>query len=311
MKILAIIALVILFFILSKFADLIVLNIRKIGEKLGIKIFILGIILGAMTGLPEIAIGINSIINEIEAISFGNLIGGIIVLFGLILAISIILNRKIHTEKESWPFLVTLVFLFLPLFLGLKGELNYIDGLILILGYILLIYYLYRKNRSNNWVRMGLVNRKEINLYIFLIIIGMIGLIISSELIVKTTVFILKDYNISAFIIGLIFYSIGTNLPELIIAIRSFKRKMSELSFSNLIGSAMGNVLMLGLLSFIKTIKIDVGPSYIFLTVFSLIFFSALYFFYHSERLLIRREGFILLFMYLAFLFGQIFIQIA
>jgi cation:H+ antiporter len=311
MKILSIIALIVLFFVLSKFADLIVLNIRKIGEKLGIKIFILGIILGIMTSLPEMAIGINSIINEVTAISFGNLIGGIIVLFGLILPISIILNRKIHTEKKSWPFLIILLFLFLPLILAFKGELNLFDGLILIIGYILLIYYLYKKNRENNWPKIELVNKKVIGKNIFLIAIGIIGLIISSELIVKITVSILKDYNISAFIIGLLFYSIGTNLPELIIAVRSFQRKIGELSFSNLIGSALGNTLMLGILSFTRAIKIEISTSYIFLIIFVLIFFSLLYIFYRSDKLLTRREGFVLLSMYLIFILGQIFIQIA
>ncbi len=310
MKIIAIISLLILFLALSKFADLIVLNIRKIGEKLGIKIFVLGMILGIMTGLPEMAIGINSIVNDIAIISFGNLMGGIIVLFGLILSISIILNRKIHTEKKSWPFLIILSFLFLPLILSLKGELNFFDGLILISGYIALIYYLYKKNNKNTSPEIKIVNKKDINRHIFFIIIGMIGLVVSSELIVKTTLFILKDYNISAFIIGLIFYSVGTNLPELIIAVRSFKRKIGELSFSNLIGSAMGNVLMLGILSFIKNIEIKIGPSYLFLVIFVLIFFSFLYFFYRSDRLLSRREGFAILFMYLIFIFGQIFIQI-
>lgn len=309
-KILSIIVLLILFYLLSKSADIIVLNLRKVGEKLGIKIFILGIILGIMTSLPEMAIGINSITNNISAISFGNIMGGIIVLFSLILAVSSILNRRIHTEKKSWPFLITLIFLFLPLILGFKGQLNYIDGGALMISYILLIYYLYQKNKDNQWIKIELINRKEINRHLFFIIIGIIGLIISSELIIKTTIFILKDYTISPFIIGLLFYSIGTNLPELIIAIRSFRRNIKELSFSNLIGSAIGNVLILGVLSFIKTIEIDVDTSYIFLMIFSLIFFVILYIFYKTDRLLSRREGFVLLFMYFIFIFSQIFIQI-
>lgn len=309
-KIIALIVLLILFFILSKSADLIVINVRHIGEKLGIKIFFLGIILGIMTSLPEIAIGINSTINNIAEISFGNLMGGIIVLFGLILPISIILNRRIHTEKQSWPFLAVLIFLFLPLILAFKGQLNYIDGLFLIISYIFLIYYLYRKNRELSKIKIEIANRKKISKHFFFIIAGMIGLIISSELIIKTTIFILKDYHISAFIVGLLFYSIGTNLPELIIAIRSFKRKIGELSFSNLIGSSLGNVLVLGILSFTKTINLQIGTSYIILIIFSLLFFSILYIFYRTERLLSRKEGIALLIMYLIFISSQIFIQI-
>ncbi len=309
-KILAIIALLILFFTISKSADLIVVHLRKTGEKLGIKIFFLGIILGIMTSLPEMAIGINSTISGISTISFGNLLGGIIVLFGLVMAISAILNRKIHTEKKAWPFLITLIFLFLPLILGFKGQLNYIDGILLIAGYLLLIFYLYKNHRQIGSLGIEIVNRKEINKHLMFILMGIIGLIISSELIVKTTIFILQDYNISIFIVGLLFYAIGTNLPELIIAIRSFKRKAEDLSFSNLIGSAMSNTLMLGILSVIKTIEIEIDFPYIFLTFFTLALFIVLFIFYKTDKLLSRREGFFLLLMYLVFLSGQIFIQI-
>jgi len=250
MEILAILFLILLFFLLSKSADLIVLNLRKTGEKLGIKIFILGIILGIMTSTPEMAIGINSTLMNVPDMSFGNLVGGTIVLLALILGISLILNRKIKTEENSWPFLATLIVLFMPLILAFKGRLNEIDGIIMIISYILIVYFLYKKNKSINWPKIEIVNSKEIIKHIFWILIGIVLLTIISDLIVKTTMFVLRNHNISPFIIGLLFYSIGTNLPELIIAIRSFKRKVEELSFSNLIGSAISSVLMWGFLSF-------------------------------------------------------------
>ena len=310
MEILAILFLILLFFLLSKSADLIVLNLRKTGEKLGIKIFILGIILGIMTSTPEMAIGINSTLMNIPDMSFGNLVGGTIVLLALILGISLILNRKIKTEENSWPFLATLIVLFMPLILAFKGRLNEIDGIIMIISYILIVYFLYKKNKSINWPKIEIVNSKEIIKHIFWILIGIVLLTIISDLIVKTTMFVLRNHNISPFIIGLLFYSIGTNLPELIIAIRSFKRKVEELSFSNLIGSAISNVLMLGFLSFIKPIDINIDIAYFFLIIFNISLFILIYIFYRTDQLLSRREGFVLLMMYLVFIGGQIVMQV-
>lgn len=309
-KILSILALIALFFIISQSADLIVLHLRQLGEKLGVKVFFLGLVLGIMTSLPEMAIGINSIISDIPSISFGNMVGGNIVLFGLVLAISIILHRKIKTKKETYPFLIVLLFLFFPLLLGLKGSLNFFDGLIIILAYVLLIIFLFHKNKENNNTKVKIIKRKSTQKHFFFILIGVIGLIISSELIAQTTKFILKDYNISLFVFGLILYSIGTNLPELIIALRSFKRKMGDLSFSNLLGSAMSNSLMLGILSTMKTINIEIDLAYWFLIIFTFIFFIILYIFYKTDQFLSRKEGIFLLVMYLIFLSGQIFIQI-
>ena len=121
--------------------------------------------------------------------------------------------------------------------------------------------------------------------------------------------YLLKGYEISFFAVGLILYSLGTNLPELIIAIRSFKRKMGELSFSNLLGSAMSNSLMLGILSTMKAIRVEVDISYWFLLIFTFIFFIVLYIFYKTDHLFSRKEGIFLLLLYLVFLSSQIFIQ--
>jgi cation:H+ antiporter len=311
-NILAIISLLVLFLVLSKSADLIVLNLKKIGKKLGIKIFVLGLVLGAITSLPELAIGINSLIKDVPDISFGHLMGGNIVLLGLILSISIILNRRIKTESSSKPFLITLLFLFLPLVLALNGELNFFNGLILIILYIALIYYLYKDHHKKHreFIKINIVDKDTTSKNILFIVIGLLGVMLSSELIVRTTLFVLEDYNISPFIVGLLFYSIGTNLPELTIALRSFRRKVEELSFSNLIGATISHVLILGIFSFIKTIKVDINISYIFLIISSLVLFVVLYIFYRSDRLLSRLEGYVLLAMYLIFVIGQIFLQI-
>ena len=78
-------ALVILFYLLGKSADLMVLNVRRLGEALGVKIFAFGIVLGFLTSFPEIAVGVNSLLLDIRSLSLGNLFGGILVTFGLIL----------------------------------------------------------------------------------------------------------------------------------------------------------------------------------------------------------------------------------
>lgn len=308
-NIIAIISLLVLFLVLSKSADLIVLNLKKIGKKLGIKIFFLGIMLGIITSLPELAIGINSIIKGVPDISFGHLMGGNIVLLGLILSISIILNRKIKTNESSRPFLFTLIYLFLPLIFGLSGQLNIFSGLVLIVGYFVLMNYLYKDNKKREWVKINIISQDKTSKNLFYIMIGLLGVMISSELIVRTTLFILEDFNVSPFIVGLLFYSVGTNLPELTIALRSFKRKVEELSFSNLIGATMAHILILGVFSFIRPINIEINASYYYLSIFTLIFFIILYIFYRSDRLLSRKEGYALLFLYFVFVSGQIFLQ--
>lgn len=297
--------LLVLFYLLGRSADLAILNIRKISEELNIKIFFLGLILGFFTSLPELTIGINSIVSNIQEITLGNLLGGIMVLFSLILSISIILNRKISTDGKIFTFLPILLYLFLPLFLGLDGRIGIIDGIILIVVYLLTIYSLYLKHRNSIPIKLEIIKESKILKSIFVMIIGLLLVVVLSNLIVRLTVILLGNFAIPAFLLGLILFSLGTNLPEIIVTVRSWKRHAKELSVSNLIGSAMANVLLIGIFSSIKNIPVDLNLSYYLLILFTAALFVVLLIFHKTGRQFTRQEGFILLGVYALFLISQ------
>lgn len=73
--ILNIVILLVLFAALGLAADLAVKNIRSIALTLRLKLFSLGIILGIMTTLPELSVGINATIEDAAGLSVGNLMG--------------------------------------------------------------------------------------------------------------------------------------------------------------------------------------------------------------------------------------------
>ncbi|MBU1145954.1 hypothetical protein KKD80_00170 [Patescibacteria group bacterium] len=301
-----ILALLVLFYLLGRAADLAILNIRKISEELNIKIFFLGLILGFFTSLPELAIGVNSIVSNVQEITLGNLLGGIMVLFGLILSISIILNRKISTDGKIFTFLPILMYLFLPMLLGLDGRIGIIDGIILIVVYLLAIYSLYLKHRNSTPIKLEIIKESKILKSIFVMITGLLLVVVLSNLIVRLTVILLGSFAIPAFFLGLILFSLGTNLPEIIVTVRSWKRHAKELSVSNLIGSAMANVLLIGIFASIKNIPVNLNLSYYLLILFTAALFAVLLIFYKTGRQFTRQEGFALLGVYVLFLISQI-----
>ncbi|OGY41194.1 MAG: hypothetical protein A2Y82_01990 [Candidatus Buchananbacteria bacterium RBG_13_36_9] len=302
--------LLLFFYFLGKAADLVVLNIRQIGEKLGIKIFFLGLILGLLTSLPELSIGINSIVNNIEEVSLGNLLGGVIVLLGLILGLSIILNRKISTDGKISHFLPIAVFLLLPLFLGLDGLLNYFDGILIIIIYVALIAFLYSWNKSPHLITLEIIRNGKILKNVFYSLVGVIIVIIISNLIVRLTSSLLKDIDIPELLLGLILFSIGTNLPEIIVTIRSWKRHVKDLAISNLIGSAIANILIIGIFAIIVPLELEIDVVFVVLLIFTFILLLALTLFYKTDKSFSRREGFALLCIYLLFFISQTFLLI-
>ena len=131
-----------LFFILGKAADIVVVNVRKLGERFGVRLFFLGIILGLLTSLPELSIAINAAAYDATPLSYGNLLGGIIVLFGLIMGGSIVVNRKISTDGKTESIAPIALFLCLPLLMSLDGSIGFLEGVILIVAYFILVFFL-------------------------------------------------------------------------------------------------------------------------------------------------------------------------
>ncbi|MDP2736574.1 MAG: hypothetical protein Q8O59_02175, partial [bacterium] len=114
--------------------------------------------------------------------------------------------------------------------------------------------------------------------------------------------------NVSKLVIGVLIFAIGTNLPEITITIASWRKKTSELSLSLLLSSAFTNVLILGVLASIRPITFIIGPAFWALAIFMALILISFLFFYHSGKKMDRREGLILLSIYILFIITNFWI---
>ncbi len=298
----------VLFYFLGKFADLVVVNARKLGEELDIKVFFLGIILGFFTTLPELSLGINAFVDNFQEISLGNLLGGVIILFTLILGGSIMINRKISTHEILSDIGPILFFLLLPIALGLKGSLGLGDGILIIIGYLILVIYLFKKNNKITTFGIHIVSKKATIKRVIYIVIGLVLIMLSSNLIIDVSEKLLSHFALPGFLVGLIFFAIGTNLPEITLVVRSWRRGAEDLSLSNLFGSAMANVLLIGILISMRKVLIAVDISYFILVITYAVLFVLLMVFARTDKEYKRSEGLVLLVVYVLFLFMQTFL---
>ncbi|MBW2977610.1 calcium/sodium antiporter [Candidatus Woesearchaeota archaeon] len=79
-------------------------------------------------------------------------------------------------------------------------------------------------------------------LELILLVLGLLGLLLGSELIIKGALNIAEHYKISHLFIGLTILAIGTDLPELVIAITGSIDKLMGIETSGLIiGDALGS----------------------------------------------------------------------
>lgn len=294
-------ALFFLFALLGWSADIAVRNIRYLGSVLKIRLFAFGVLLGLVTTLPELSLGVNATIDRAAALSVGNLLGGVIVMLGLILGASLVLKNKIKTDGRLASAIPAALVIFSPVIFGMDGKYGLADGLAMVGLYIGLLFYLYRMNHFQQPLYISIGYENKITKSVLAAIVGIIGVLLASHWIVQITLNLLQYVRVSQLMIGLLMFSVGTNLPEISIAVASWRKKSSELSLSHLLSSSFTNVLVLGILALLRPIPFEANIEYWNVAVFLAAILAFFAYFYHSGKKMDRREGAILLAIYIAF----------
>ncbi len=302
-----IIALLFLFYLLGKSADIVVKRVRIISERFGIHVFFLGIVLGLFTSLPEITIAVNSLINNVPDISLGNLMGGFIVLFGLILGTSLIVNRRVHTDGNLAHYAPMLCYFFLPFLFLADGEISRSESILLVVGYFVVLLHVYRSYKTDIPKEAQVVRVRPATLLkdIFIILFGIASLTLISTGIIRLTEGFLAEVHVSQFLIGVLLFGVGTNLPEIIVAFRAWQKSMKDLTLSNLSGSALADPMVIGIISFIEPYRLHVNGSFFIFMAFNALLFILVGIFYKTGKVLSRGEGAVLLAMYVLFIYVE------
>jgi len=302
---LILIAIGILFYLLSKSAGVVVDSIRKIGHMFHIPIIFLGFILGFLTSLPELSVAVSASAKNLSDLSLGNLLGGIVVLFGLILGVSIFFSRPISTDGRYKTILPIVGYSFLPFLLGLNGEISFFEGIFLIVAYFVLVIFLFEE-MGHKEITKPITHHHSLAKQIIFTIIGIVSLLFISNLIIRLTETILESYNVSPLFIGLLLFSLGTNLPEIAVAFRSIKKHVPELPLASIFGSAIANPLIIGILSIINPIPIERTGAYAILTVSTGVLLIFIFRSYKTGGEFSKKEGGTLIFLYGAIILLQI-----
>jgi len=329
--------LIISFLVLAQGADILVTNIKALAARLKVPILFLGLLLGLFTSMPELILGISSSRYNLNNVALGNLLGGIIVLFGFVLGLAIIFNRQIKTDGNLATVAPGPLLFLLPLILGLKGWLNRWDGLVMIIAYLMVAYYNYSHHQSaagnspdkllaavdarprSRWRRFLdslyrvvysfkniKLRRLLVNRHLWLGVFGFLLISFSSQLIINFSSELLQRWGWPPLLVGVLIFSIGTNLPEITVTMRALIKKAGALSISHLIGSAVSNVLIIGIL--LQFGRIPTKPALSFgLSAGTILVTSGLFLiFYKTDKCFHRWEGVTLLAVYLIFLASQL-----
>ena len=215
----------------------------KIAKKLGISDLVVGLTIIALgTSAPEIFVAISSVVNSVESIAIGTIVGSNITNIALIFGVSCFAINQIQNRfslESLVPFLLSFI-LFIFSLRDLKFSLLESLGFIAIFSYFLIILL---KERSNSVY----VVSESVNIVrnTFTLVFGLVLLIVGSNFTVIYAEKLAVSIGISEVIIGLTILALGTSLPELAATLSAIFKGKNQMVIGNIIGSNILNLVII------------------------------------------------------------------
>ncbi len=290
-------------------AGLIISSVDRFSKKLRLSSFAVSfVILGILTSTPEFAVGVTAIAENNPQIFIGNLIGGIPVIFLFIIPILAIFGNgiKLNHDFDTKNLLFSLGVIAAPSVFLLDKKVGFFEGVILILLYLVLILFIERKHGFFDRANTQALNLKAYSYRdIIKILLGIGVVFVASQIIVEKTLYFSNILNISAFYISLMALSLGTNLPELSLAMRSIAYGKKDIAFADFMGSAAANTLLFGVFTLLNKGEVISINSFFVIFIF-VVGGLTLFYFLSQSHTISRRSGFILFCLYLLFVSFQL-----
>lgn len=309
---LTVIGIAVFLILLIKSAGLIRSSLLSLSYRLRINYFVSGfILLSVASSLPELSVSITSASQDVPDLSLGNLLGATLFLLTLVIGTLAIKHKSIpfRTMFGRAELLASLGLILLMLVAVADGALSRIDGVVLIVAHLGLVLYLIQKTRSANHMspKTITVSKRKFLMAVAKGAVGVVLLIISSNFLVSLLVDLADTLNFPEVVVGILLLGISTNLPELAVALTSNTRNENKIAAGNVVGSAVANVPILGVLALLSPHKIENFGSVIPVALALLLTCGVLGYFAWTDKRVVRWEGIVLVLIYFAMIAFQLF----
>jgi len=302
--------------VLSWLSSSLVKSLMQIARYLQWREFIIAFFVMAMAAsLPNLFVDLNAALHHLPELAFGDIIGGNLVDLTLVLAIAVFASRKgISAESEmvQKSAMVTAGIAILPLLLVWDSALDRIDGVILIVVFLLYAWWLFSKKERfkktyAHAIESPIKGFKGFLVNIIKVIILLALLLAASQAVVASAQFFSTALGLSMAMVGILIVGLGNCFPELYFSVVSARKDENWLVLGDLMGSVIiTSTLVLGIVGLVSPFAItNFSPFFtarVFLitaAIFSLVFIR-------TDRKITKKEGLFLLVLYLVFLLAEI-----
>ncbi len=210
------------------------------------------------TSMPEFLVGISASMKGQNDIAIGNVVGSNIANIALILGLSALVSPLIIHYRNVKKELIFLLLTSLLFVIFLIGGVSFAEGLILLAIIFAYTIFLIRHPGAHPLPEDLPDVDTSVLKNIFFIVIGLAGLILGSDFLVESAVYIARAMGVPEMVIGMSIVAVGTSLPELAASVVASLRKQMDLSIGNVIGSNIFNMLfVIGGISLVRPLPVD------------------------------------------------------
>ena len=250
------------FVMLVKGADWFVSGASSLAQRFGISQLVIGMTIVAIgTSAPEAAVSIAAALKGSADITIGNIIGSNILNVLIILGISAVITPLAvskSTLRYEVPFMIMVTLLLLAQ--GRDGEIQFMDGFVLLVFFLLYLFYLYCIAKKGSEPGEVPVKSQGMKSSIFAVTAGLVLILLGSNLSVDAASAIARMLGMSERFIGLTIVALGTSLPELFTSVSAARKGNADIAIGNIVGSNIFNILfVVGLSAWIIPVPFSSG----------------------------------------------------
>ena len=241
-------------------ADRLTEGASALARRMNVPEIIIGLtIVAAGTSAPELFVSMVSALKGTPDMAIGNVVGSntmnAMLIVGCAAMVAPMTISK-STVRKDIPFSVfdsvLLVLLSLNSFLGR------LDGIFLLAGFALFMYYTLSQAKVGETASVSEVKSVKPWLSAFFVLLGLALLVIGSNIFVDSASRVAYSLGISEGVVGLTIVAGGTSLPELATSVVAARKGQSAIAIGNVIGSNVFNILLiLGLTATISPMQIQ------------------------------------------------------
>jgi cation:H+ antiporter len=247
------------------FAEQLVKGVIGTSMGFGLSAFLLSVIFIGFDP-DNLAVGVAASAEHVSGIALGSILGAAMVAIGFAFGLSAVVAPMTFAQVPPQIVGVQMLSVILFTVLSLDGELSRVDGVILVVAFVLAVFYLLRLGRRGldikpsgevaHRLQKGNIPGKWLSIGLF--VLSLVAIAVGSEMLVKGAQTLLARFHIADLPFGMTILAFAVSIEELERELPAARQGRPDISFGNVLGSIFAFFLCnAGIIALVRPVPVE------------------------------------------------------